>query len=292
MQIAHPSDDGPVLDVHVPCARCRYDLVSSHLYGKCPECDLEVIATVAQHSNPEVAYLASLESPRAASTAVIAVTVAPLLVVLAQGSGPALRAIDALAGRGRSLPSQVERPSWIVCAAILAITAMLLRKGFAERANPTLRTSIGGARVTRLAIGLWSWSAVLATGFVVSLFDTGKSNSFASIVLAVELLPMVLTLLALGPLLGRAGAMSRAYREARHGKQGAEVLSTTLAATCALFVVTPIIERTYPEIAGVTEALSVVLLLLTVLGLAYVTANGWVIATALRTPRIDPRRLK
>jgi hypothetical protein len=293
MQTAHPSDDGPVLDVHVPCARCEYDLIRSHVYGKCPECGLEVIATVAQHGDPDVAYLASPELPRLASNAVIAVTVVPLVVMLAQASGPALRTIDALAGRGRSLPSQVERPSWIVCAAILATAAMFLHKGLAEQANPTLRASIGSVRITRLAVGLWSWSAVLAAAFVVSLFEAGKVNSFSMIVLAVQLFPMVFTLITLGPLLGRAGAMSRAYREARHGKQGAEVLSVTLAATCALFVAGPIIARTQSaELTMVAQALSIVLMLLSVLGLAYITANGWVIATALRTPRIDPRRLK
>ena len=101
MQTAHPSDDGPVLDVHVPCARCQYDLIRTHVYGKCPECGLEVMATVAQHADPQVAFLAAPESPGPASNAIIAVTVAPLLVMLAQGSGPALRTIDALAGRGR-----------------------------------------------------------------------------------------------------------------------------------------------------------------------------------------------
>ena len=291
MQTAHPSDDGPVLDVHVPCARCQYDLIRTHVYGKCPECGLEVMATVAQHADPQVAFLAAPESPRLASNAIVAVTVAPLLVMLAQGSGPALRTIDVLAGRGRSLPSQVERPSWIVCAVVLAIAAFLLRKGLSERANPTLRASIGSARVTRLRVGLGTWSAVLAASFVISLFDAAKSNSFAGIVLAVQLLPMVFTLLTLGPLLGRAGAMSRAYREARHGKQGAEVLTMTLAATCVLFVAAPIIERTQSqEVAGIAQILSLVLLLLSVLGLAYITANGWVIATALRAPRIDPRR--
>jgi hypothetical protein len=60
-----------------------------------------------------------------------------------------------------------------------------------------------------------------------------------------------------------------------------------------LFVAGPIIARTQSaELTMVAQALSIVLMLLSVLGLAYITANGWVIATALRTPRIDPRRLK
>ena len=82
MKPAHPSDDGPVLDVHVPCVRCSYDLAGAHVFGKCPECGLEVLASVAHNADPEVAHLATPETPRAASTAVIALTVAPLLVML------------------------------------------------------------------------------------------------------------------------------------------------------------------------------------------------------------------
>jgi hypothetical protein len=42
----------------------------------------------------------------------------------------------------------------------------------------------------------------------------------------------------------------------------------------------------------VGSVLALFLVLLTVLGMAYMAANGWVIAQALRRPRIDPRRLR
>jgi hypothetical protein len=32
--------------------------------------------------------------------------------------------------------------------------------------------------------------------------------------------------------------------------------------------------------------------LISAMGLAYLVANGWVIAAGLRAPRIDPRRLR
>jgi hypothetical protein len=293
MKPAHPSDDGPVLDVHVPCVRCRYDLAGTYVFGKCPECGLEVLASVAHNADPEVAHLASPETPRAASTAVIALTVAPLLVMLAQGSGPAMRTIDALAGRGTSLPSQVERPSWAVCAAVLAATAFLFARGFSEQRNPTLRASVGSARVTRLILGLCAWAAVLAAAFGVSLSGVADKQAFPMMALAAQILPMAFTLLALAPVLGRVGALSRAYREARHGKQGAELLAGTLVGAIALYVTAGAVGSTYSEdLYTVATGLSAVLLFLSVLGLAYVTANGWVIAAGLRAPRIDPRRLK
>jgi hypothetical protein len=223
----------------------------------------------------------------------IALTVAPLLVMLAQGSGPAMRTIDALAGRGTSFPSQVERPSWAVCAAVLAGTAFLFARGFSERCNPTLRASVGGARVTRLVLGLCAWAAVLAAAFGVSLSGVADKQAFPMMALAAQILPMAFTLLALAPVLARVGALSRAYREARHGKQGAELLAGTLVGTIALYVTAEAVSSTYSEdLYTVATGLAAALLFLSMLGLAYVTANGWVIAAGLRAPRIDPRRLR
>lgn len=293
MAIAHPSDDGPVLDVHLPCNRCSYDLISRHIFAKCPECGLEVIASVAEHHTPEVAQLAAPESPKEASKAVIAITMAPLAAVVIQGSGPALRAIDALAGRGSAFPSQVERPSWLISALVLAAAAVIAHRGLSEASNPTLRASFGAARVKRLVFGISLWSVVLAAGFVVSLMPNAQGAEYPKIVLSCQLFPIAFTMIALAPVLARAGAISRVYREARHGRQGAELLSVTLVSAITLYVAAKWIEvAQYEEIAIIALLLAAVLMVLSVLGLAYVTANGWVIAAALRMPRIDPSRLR
>ena len=42
----------------------------------------------------------------------------------------------------------------------------------------------------------------------------------------------------------------------------------------------------------VATGLAAVLFVITAIGLAYLVANGWVIAAGLRAPRIDPRRLR
>jgi hypothetical protein len=44
--------------------------------------------------------------------------------------------------------------------------------------------------------------------------------------------------------------------------------------------------------ALVAWALAAFLAVITVLGLAYLAANGWVIARSLKRPRIDPNRLR
>jgi hypothetical protein len=293
MRPAHPSDDGPVLDAHVTCVRCRYDLAGTHVLGKCPECGLEVLATVAAHGDPDVAHLAAPEAPRAASAAVVAVTVAPLVALLLQGSGPAMRTVDALVGRGSSFPSQVERPSWLVTALALGAAAVVFARGFSAQANPTLRASVGAVRVRRLAGALWAWAAVLAAAFVLSFSTLGTAWSFSYAVLAAQMLPCGWLLVALAPVLGRAGALSRAYREARHGKQGAELVSLTAVAANTLYVAGPAIDAALGgDWATVGMGLAATLFFLTALGLAYLVGNGWVIATALRRPRIDPSRLR
>lgn len=293
MPSAHPSDDGPVLDVHVPCARCRYDLASSRLWGACPECGLEVIATVAQHADPAVAHLAAPEAPAAASRAMLAATAAPLLAFLLQGSGPAMRTVDALAGRGSSLPSQVERPSWLLTAAVLGGAAWSVGHGLSASANPTLRASIGTARVRRVAGGMWAWSALLLAAFVASFTPLNSGASLAKAALAAQLLPCALTLHALGPLLARAGALARTYREARHGRQSAELVAVTAVSAITLWVLEGIVAAAAGDDARVVATgLAAVLFVITAIGLAYLVANGWVIAAGLRAPRIDPRRLR
>ena len=67
---------------------------------------------------------------------------------------------------------------------------------------------------------------------------------------------------------------------------------TTVAAV-TLWVAAPAIDAAHsPELATAAQGLAAVLLFLSFLGLAYLAANGWVIAAALRAPRIDPRKLR
>ena len=292
MATSHPSDDGPVIDAHVRCARCGYDLASTRLWGHCPECGLEAMATVAQHADPAVAHLAAPQDASAASRAVLAATLAPFLALLLQGSGPAMRTVDALAGRGTSFPSQVERPSWLLTAALLGAAAVLVTRGLSERANPALRASIGPGRLRRLAGGLWAWAALLGAAFVLSLTWLSGSDALARAAVAAQILPVAFTLHALAPVLARAGALARTYREARHGRQGAELVAMTASGAITLWVLEGIIDAAVGEEARViATGLSAVLFVLTALGLAYLVANGWVIAAGLRAPRIDPRRL-
>lgn len=289
----HPSDDGPVLDAHLPCARCRYDLAGTHVLRRCPECGLEVMASIVASGDPEASGLARPESPRAASTAVLGMSLGPFLAVVLQGSGPALRVLDSMVGRGASFPAQVERPSWLVSGLVLMAAAFLVARGLGARRNPTLRTVGGARRVAAVVGGLALWGAVLVAGFAASLAAPMQSNALPVLVLAAQLLPACLALAVAGPLAGRIGALSRAYREARHGRQSAELVTVTLAAGITLWVAAPgIAAVANPDLGDIAAAFGIFLLALTVLGLAYLVANAWVIAAALRAPWIDPRRLQ
>ena len=293
MAATHPSDDGPVLDAHVRCVRCRYDLAGTHALGRCPECGAPVMASLAEHSDAGISGLAQPDDGRAASTAVLALTFAPLACALLQGSGPAMRQVDALAGRGSSFPSQVERPAWLACAALLGAASALVARGLARTRNPALHAAIGHRRLVRLQFAGWAWSAVLAGAFAFSLLPAGGFASMPIVALAAQLLPAVLWLMASAPVLARLGALSRNYREARHGQQGAELVSLTLAVGITLAVAMPAVRAALGEDwATVGSVLALFLVLITLLGMAYLAANGWVIAQALRRPRIDPTRFR
>ena len=273
--------------------RCRYDLRGCHVFRACPECGLPAISSVSAHADPGISELSHPSDPGSAAAAVAAIAAAPLVAVLLQGSGPAMRQVDALAGRGSSFPSQVERPAWLVASVALAAAAAIAARGLKPARNPELAASLGRGRTVRLVGALAAWSAVLAAAFVASLTPLGDAQSFPLVALAAQVLPSALALTWLSPVLARVGALSRNYREARHGQQSAELVTVTLVACLGLWVMLPAIRGAAGDDWGlVAWALAAFLALITVLGLAYLAANGWVIARSLRRPRIDVSRLR
>jgi hypothetical protein len=282
-----------VLDVEVRCVRCGYDLRGCRIFRACPECGLPAISSVSAHADPGISELSHPSDPGSAAAAVAAIAAAPLVAELLQGSGPAMRQVDALAGRGSSFPSQVERPAWLVASVALAVAAAVAARGLSEARNPELAASLGRARTVRLLGALWAWSAVLAAAFIASLTPLGDAQSFPLVALAAQVLPSALALTWLSPLLARVGALSRNYREARHGQQSADLVTLTLVACLGLWVMLPAIRGALgDDWALVAWALAAFLAVITVLGLAYLAANGWVIARSLKRPRIDPNRLR
>jgi hypothetical protein len=282
-----------VLDVEVRCVRCGYDLRGCRIFRACPECGLPAISSVSAHADPGISELSHPSDPGSAAAAVAAIAAAPLVAVLLQGSGPAMRQVDALAGRGSSFPSQVERPAWLVASVALAVAAAVAARGLSEARNPELAASLGRGRTVRLLGALWAWSAVLAAAFIASLTPLGDAQSFPLVALAAQVLPSALALTWLSPLLARVGALSRNYREARHGQQSADLVTLTLVACLGLWVMLPAIRGALgDDWALVAWALAAFLAVITVLGLAYLAANGWVIARSLKRPRIDPNRLR
>ena len=273
--------------------RCRYDLRGCRIFRACPECGLPAISSVSAHADPGISELSHPSDPGSAAAAVAAIAAAPLVAVLLQGSGPAMRQVDALAGRGSSFPSQVERPAWLVASVALAVAAAVAARGLSEARNPELAASLGRGRTVRLLGALWAWSAVLAAAFIASLTPLGDAQSFPLVALAAQVLPSALALTWLSPLLARVGALSRNYREARHGQQSADLVTLTLVACLGLWVMLPAIRGALgDDWALVAWALAAFLAVITVLGLAYLAANGWVIARSLKRPRIDPNRLR
>ncbi len=284
-------DEGPPLAVHVKCARCRYDLTGARPLGRCPECGLEIVVTLAQNSDPEISDLARPERPRLASFGVLALALGPFMALCIQGVSPTLRFIDSLTGRGAAFPSQVERPAWLAAGVVLLAAAIVAGHALGSRTNPTLRATCARF-LLRTQCAMWAWCAVLLAGFAFSFAETTQRRSYALVVLAMQLLPATLCLAWMGAALSRIGVHSRAFREARQGRQSSELVTVTLAAAITLGIIRPALEPLgHPELYDISGILSHVLIVLSVLGLAYMVANAWVISAALRRPRLDPRRL-
>lgn len=284
-------NEGPPLSVHVKCVRCHYDLSGTRPLGRCPECGLEIVMTLAQNADPAISGLARPERPVKASVGVLALVAGPFVALLIQGVSPALHALDSMTGRGAAFPSQVERPAWAGAGVVLCVAAAVSTHAFSRKVNPTLRAT-SSRFLLRTLVAMWVWSAVLMFGFAFSFAESTQRNSYPYVVLAMQLLPATLCLAWVGAVLSRIGVHSRAYREARQGRQSSELVTVTLAAAITLHMVQPALQPLgYDELTDIAGILSHVLAALSVLGLAYMVANAWVISAALRRPWIDPRRL-
>ena len=283
--------EGPVLASHVLCGRCKYNLIGCRALGQCPECGMDIVVTLAQHADPAVADLAAPERPGKAAVAVMAMAIGVFAAMVIQGVAPVLHFVDSLTGRGAAFPAQVERPSWLAAGLVLAVATALASHGLSRRVNPTLRAT-SGRFVPRALMALWAWVAILLGGFVGSLVPAMQVRSFAYVVMALQLLPALLSIACVGIVVSRIGAHSRSYREARQGRQSGELVMMTLAGAITMTMVHPALEPLgYPELADMAGILALVLLGLSLLGLGYLVANAWVISTALRRPRIDVERL-
>jgi hypothetical protein len=272
---------------YLPCYRCGYDLTSQPVDGRCPECTLPIVSSLAaalEHAqNPHVA----LRSSWRVAVALVACASAALACMALQLGAPMLESIDSLLSRSSMLPAKVRLIGWIGSSIAIAIAAVLAHN--ALRGEPALLTELGRWR-RWLLLGAWGWALTAGLAAWMQWRQVWLPDALRSALpwagLAIQLPGMAAMLSGLHVLLAITGRRSRTYTEAHAARQSVQLLNASAALAIVFSVAAPILQFKlgWIGLAYATRALSGCLAFLLLFGAAYLVANTWWVARALVLP--------
>lgn len=277
----------------LPCLRCGYDLTGQPLEGRCPECTMPVVSSLAAAVEHEQHPQVALRSPIRIAIALLACGIGTLLAVALQLGAPMLTTIDSLMGRVSRIPGSVRLIGWIGSAAVIALAAILLQVALLRREG-ALRNELGRWRWWLIA-GAWSWAVAAGTAAVAqwnqAWLPEALRGSLPWAGIALQLPGMAATLSGLHALLAITGRRSQAFTEAQAARQSLQLLNATAALALVLSVASPILQYRlgWMLLAHTSRALAGCLGVLLLFGAAYLVANTWWVARALILPpvRVD-----
>lgn len=274
--------------VSLRCMRCRYELLGQPVAGRCPECGLAVVASLAMRTDHLQHGEAALRRPGLVSAALVGGAMALLLSVALQVAGPMLSVVDTLRGQTSLLQGQVRLWGWIGSLLVVTIAGALAARA-TSAAEGGLRDELGRWR-TWLLTGFVGWAAALAVAMVlqwnvVHLPDALRS-SMPWIGVAIQLPGLTSALAGLNALLAITGRRSQSFAEAHAARQSVSLLNSTAALVVVFAIAVPMLHRLEFDVLAVT-AMCVTggLAALLLFGSAYLVANAWWVARALVLPK-------
>lgn len=263
--------DSFVTDLHafriatsLPCRGCRYDLRGLHADGRCPECSLEVLETIADRVDPELALLQPLKHPRLAGGSLLVLAVALSTATIGTSVSAAAIILSRLPRDGwRGVLGQWLPPSMPVRLYALAPIAI--------------------AVASFAAIALVHWGSYRTRRRYILLFGLGAWLVAAclypeGVVLALTGVAAMLTLSGLGPIVSDLGRRSRTYRQKVASQQAIGPLTAAIGVGVLSLVgadlFLPLIGT---EAASQLRVVASVSLLMTAVGFLYLLLNAiWI----------------
>lgn len=277
---------------HLPCYRCGYDLTGQPVDGRCPECRLAVVTSLAAELEHAQHEQVALRTPRRVAVALLAGGLSTLACVALQLGAPMLLTIDSFLGRTSALPFTVRKIGWILSSLALAITALLMHAAVTP-GEAALRRELGRWRGW-LLLGTWAWALAAAAAAAMQWWQVWLPDSLRSALpwagVAIQLPGMAAMLTGLHVLLAITGRRSQAFTEARSARQSVQLLNATAALALVFSVASPILQFKlgWVLLAFTSRALAACLAALLLFGAAYLVTNTWWVARALLLP---PMRL-
>lgn len=275
------------------CRNCGYDLRGLDASSRCPECGLDIWATVVHTVDPTSSRLPSLRNPVAVGNALVVLTacmlIGALLMSLPAVAGVLESASGSAAGmRGSQWWNRLPSLDWQY-ALLLFVAGMW---GVWTLAPPRGSEPHGPVwdDVWRLSVGLGGWIACAT--MLARLTETqAVSQRHPRLVLALAAgVFAVIGLIGLRGAFAVIGQRSREYRRMRGGRQSVGLIMPAIAVALFGRVIAYITRFdwfpgswrfAFQTIGQVITAASMLMILI---GLAYLVVNAWSIRSALRTP--------
>jgi hypothetical protein len=271
------------------CTRCGYNLRGVPVDHRCPECGLEVWATVTHVVDPTASSLPRLRNPRGVGDALVWLMMCLFVVAAAMILAPTSRQIARSIGADwlSALSPEVLYP----VAALASLGGLwsvyqfsLPRRSESGDVAHRLWLTGGGLVGMALCTGtlwfreiIWTQPAAAPTVEEVAVWRVALRAVTAGSAIAV--------LYGVSGILKAIGLRSRAYRTARGGRQS--IRAMTAAIVCVIFgegMRLAGVLRFDPDLRDIGRMAGFASMLMVLIGLLYLIVNVWWIRAAIRRP--------
>ncbi|NBX24575.1 MAG: hypothetical protein EBQ99_00745 [Planctomycetes bacterium] len=272
------------------CLRCRYQLRGLEALGRCPECGLPIVTSLAASTDPGQRAAAALRHPTRVALLVLMLGITELVCVVVQLAAPLLATTSMLTGMSEGFSHRLRFWGWAISAVVLAAAALATPVCTGPGEAP-LRAEMGRWR-SLLLVGLWAWSLAAAGAAVAAdqapfLPDIWRS-ALPWIGLATQLPGMAVALAAFAVLVGIAGRRSQTFSEAQAVRTSLRVINTVAAmavvASLAGFWLRNRDSDWQAITSGILLASSLALGAVLLLVSAYLASHAWLVARGLMKP--------
>lgn len=267
--------------LHLPCARCGYELRELMADGDCPECGESICLTIIEVVDPASKRLTPIQNPKAVGNSIAGVVCFFFVAVVFYVTAIVSKAPESLPVPDFLRYISTKGLIWVSVAfgllAILSLVPML---------QMCKRSELVGCRMGIILtfFGLWLWSISMA--LITFVLLNQQTHSKAIMMLFDTCLPVVaggIVFSGFRRTVPRLGQRSRAFRQA----QGSRQRMNDLLAALGVVIVGRTLMATSPPDSNIALLALIVMIMsisLVVIGLGYLIHNIIWIRNALVTP--------